>query len=400
VLVVGAGPAGSMAARVAARAGFTTVVVEESRLDREKPCGGGLTAKLVQDYGPPSDVCERQISQAVVYGPSGRMAAATFGHPVWTAMRGVFDKAMSGRALDAGAEIREETKATAAILRNRRVMGVVTKRRGDQESVHARFTIMADGYPTMLARYFGIYRRTPMSVAACVQRHLEMSESAIEEKIGDRLEAYFGDQVIPRGFAYVFPKRRIVSVGLGTWVETIRQHKIDLWERLDNFIRHHPVASTKLQGSAVKLSQARMVCCSRAVERTGGDGFLLAGDAAAFVSPVAMEGIWYAMKTGEAAGQSAVRALEESQTSDRTMEVYLGNLPARVAEDMTYGMEVRRRFLDTEEQQEKMVVAVRQDKWFEHMFAELINGSVSHKRWLSKLRRHPEKLIKAKLLYR
>jgi len=398
--VVGAGPAGSMAARVAAQAGFTTVMVERSRLDREKPCGGGLTAKLVEDYGPPSDVCEREISQAVLYSPSGRMAAVTFRRPVWTTMRGVFDKAMSRRALDAGAEIRDETKATAAILRDGRVTGMVIKCRGEQQEVQAPITIMADGYPTMLVRYFSVYKRTPMSVAACVQYHLEMSEGAIEEKIGDRVEAYFGDQVIPRGYAYVFPKRRLVSVGLGTWVETIREQKIDLWERLDNFIRHHPVASAKLQGSVVKLRQAHMVCCSGAVERTCGDGFLLAGDAAGFVSPIAMQGIWYAMKTGEAAGRSAVTALEENRGSYRMMEIYSRNLVARVTEDMKYGLEIRRRFLDTEDQQEKIFAVLRRDKWFQHMVAEVLNGSISHKQWMVGLLRHPEKLIKAKLLYR
>jgi len=400
VLVVGAGPAGSMAARVAARAGFTTVMVEKSRLDREKPCGGGLTAKLVQDYEPPSDVCEREIPQAVLYSPSGRMAAVSFRHPVWTTMRGVFDKAMSRRALDAGAEIRDETKATAAILRDGRVAGMVVKCRGEQQAVQAPITVMADGYPTMLVRYLSVYRRTPMSIAACVQYHLEMSESAIEERIGDRVEAYFGDQVIPRGFAYVFPKRRLVSVGLGTWVETIREQKINLWQRLDNFIRHHPVASTKLQGSVVKLRQAHMFCCSQAVERICGDGFLLAGDAAGFVSPVAVEGIWYAVKTGEAAGRSAVTALAENQGPSRLTEIYSRNIAPRVTEDMRYGLGIRRRFLDREDQQEKIFAAARQDKWFQDLVAEALNGSISHKQWMAKLYRHPEKLIKAKLLYR
>ncbi len=400
VVVVGAGPAGSTAAREVAQAGFTTVIVEKSRLDREKPCGGGLTAKVVQDYEPPSDVCEREASQGVFYSPSGRRASMTFGHPVWTTMRSKFDGAMSERALDAGAEIREETKATEAILRNGRVTGVVVKRGGKRETVQAPFTIMADGYPTMLMRYFEIYGRAPMSVAACVLRHLEMPEDAIDEKIGDRLEVYFGGRVIPRGYAWIFPKRRTVSVGLGTWVETIREQKIDLWQRLDNFIRHHPIASTKLRGSVVKLRQAHMLCCSQAVERICGDGFLLAGDAAGFVSPIAMEGIWYAMKTGEAAGRSVIEALKDSDGSHRIEEAYPRNMGARVMEDMSYGLEIRRQFLDTEDQQEKIVAVVRRDKWFESMVAELINGSISHKRWMAKLRRHPEKLIKAKLLYR
>lgn len=398
--MVGAGPAGSTAAKVVAQAGFTTVVVERSRLDREKPCGGGLTAKVIQDYEPPSDVCEREIREGAIHSPSGRMATVAFRQPVWTTMRSAFDRAMSQRALDAGAEIREETKATAATFRDGRVAGVLTKRSGKQETVEASFTIMADGYPTLLMRYFKVYRMTPMSVAACVQRHLEMSEGAIEEKLGGRAEVYFGDQVIPRGYAWVFPKRRLVSVGLGTWIETIREQKINLRERLNNFIRHHPIASKKLQGSVVRLNQAHMMCCSQSVERICGAGFLLAGDAGGFVSAITGEGIWYAMKTGEAAGRSVVTALEENRSSQRITDVYSKYLSARVTEDMRLGPGIRRRFLEAEDRQEMLVAAMRQDKWFQDMLAELINGSVSCRQWMANLRRHPEKLIKAKLLYR
>ena len=400
VLVVGAGPAGSTAARVVAQAGFTTVVIEKSRLDREKPCAGGLTAKVIHDYEPPLAVCEREVREGVVHSPSGRAATVTFRQPAWTTMRSAFDRVMSQRALDAGAEIREETKATEVVFKDERVAGVVTKHRGKQEMVQAPFTIMADGYPTMLMRYFKVYRRTPMSVAACVQRHLEMPEGTIEDRIGGRVEVYFGDQVIPRGYAWIFPKRRLVSVGLGTWVETIREQKIDLWQRLDNFIRHHPIASTKLQGSVVKLSQAHMMCCSQAVERICGDGFLLAGDAGGFVSAITGEGIWYAMKTGEAAGRSVVTALEENQSSQKIMEIYSKNMSARVTEDMRFGTGIKRRFLEAEDRQETLVAAVRRDKWFQDMLGELVNGSISYKEWMTKLRRHPEKLIKAALLYR
>ncbi|MFB0569016.1 MAG: NAD(P)/FAD-dependent oxidoreductase [Nitrososphaeria archaeon] len=400
VLVVGAGPAGSMAARAVAQAGFTTVVVEKSRLDREKPCAGGLSAKVIRDYQPPSHVCEREIWGAAVYSPSGRAADVAFKHPAWTTMRSTFDRAMSQRALDAGAEIREETKATAATFRDGRLAEVVTKHRGKQETVQASFTIMADGYPTMLVRYFKVYRRNPMSIAACVQRHLEMPEGTIEERMGGKAETYFGDQVIPRGYAWIFPKRRLVSVGLGTWVETIREQKIDLWKRLDNFVRHHPIASTKLEGSIVKLRQAHMICCSQEVERICGDGFLLVGDAGGFVSAITGEGIWYAMKTGEAAGRSVVTALEENQSPQKIMEIYSKNISARVTDDMRLGPGIKRRFLEAEDRLEILIAAVRRDKWFQGMLGELVNGSMSYKEWTARLRRHPEKLIKAALLYR
>ncbi len=198
----------------------------------------------------------------------------------------------------------------------------------------------------------------------------------------------------------MFPKRRMVSVGLGTWVETIRGEKINLWERLDNFIRHHPTASRKLQGSVVKLNQAHMIRCSQSVERICGDGFLLAGDAGGFVSAVGMEGIWYAMKTGEAAGRSVVRALEEGQSPQSITDTYPRTLPARVTEDMRYGLEIRKRYLDKEGQQERIVAALNRDKWFEQILAALINGFISHKRWMAKVLRRPDKLIKAKLMYR
>jgi len=136
------------------------------------------------------------------------------------------------------------------------------------------------------------------------------------------------------------------------------------------------------------------------VERICGDGFLLAGDAGGFVSAITGEGIWYAMKTGEAAGRSVVTALEENQSPRKIMEIYSKNISARVTDDMRLGPGIKRRFLEAEDRLEILIAAVRRDKWFQDMLGELVNGSMSYKEWTARLRRHPEKLIKAALLYR
>lgn len=69
LIVVGAGPAGSAAARTAAEQGLDTLILEKETFPRYKPCGGALSSRaaLLLGFPLPSDICERTITGARVH---------------------------------------------------------------------------------------------------------------------------------------------------------------------------------------------------------------------------------------------------------------------------------------------------------------------------------------------
>ncbi|MCJ7442985.1 MAG: FAD-dependent monooxygenase [Methanotrichaceae archaeon] len=69
IIVVGAGPAGSSAARVAAKAGLDVLILEKETFPRYKPCGGALSERAISllDFPLPENLCERTITGARVH---------------------------------------------------------------------------------------------------------------------------------------------------------------------------------------------------------------------------------------------------------------------------------------------------------------------------------------------
>src|SRR5574341_2428777 len=111
-IVVGAGPAGSSAARRLAQAGLDVLLLERARLPRYKPCGGGLTDKAIRlldfDIGP---VLETETRRALLmYDGASPVERTLDGASVRMVMRDRFDAFLAQKAVEAGAVLRDGVK--------------------------------------------------------------------------------------------------------------------------------------------------------------------------------------------------------------------------------------------------------------------------------------------------
>ena len=400
-VIVGAGPAGSTAAKIVAERGFSVLVLEKDTLNREKPCGGAITQRVVEYFKIPQKAFARKSSGIFLCSPKNRTAVIEKPTKnISLAMRSVFDKVLCEMTTDKGARFFEKSLVLQPLIKDVAVVGVKARINGKTKAIEGRLIIGADGTPSTLASKLGLYSGRPKTIAYCFQYQMELSNDLIEQRIGNNIEIYFGSEWIPFWYTWIIPKDNIVTVGNGTWIDVIQERRINLKRRLDYFIKKHPIASRKLKRAKVIYSQAHLIGFPGVLKDNVVDGCLIAGDASGTVSNVMAEGIWYSMKSGEAAGLSAVETLEKDDVSARTLRArYDQNLDQTVKDDLRLAFKIRRRFLNSDAQQERAVASVAKDAWWADLVERTIDGTSSYKKFIRQTWSRPDKVLKTFLFH-
>jgi geranylgeranyl reductase family protein len=290
VAVVGAGPGGCTLARLLAGAGARVLLLERDRLPRYKPCGGGVTAKAWPWLPPEAAAAVRWEVAAAELAVGDRQARLDAGRrlggpAVRLVMRDEFDAALARAATAAGATLRDG----ARVVRLREGPQAVTVELEGGEAVTAAFVAVAAG--ALGASLFP--GRPPRFVPA-----LEV------ELAGDgRLPAVWGDfGSVATGYAWTFPKRDILSVGVASWAR--RPH--GLRSALQAYLRRAGWADLpvqRLQGHPISVGGS-LPGSELATAR-----ILRLGDAAGMADPIFGEGIYYAVYAAHLAAPALLAAL-------------------------------------------------------------------------------------------
>jgi digeranylgeranylglycerophospholipid reductase len=315
VLVVGAGPAGAVAAWEAKRAApdLDVLLIERDRaVGAPVRCAEGVGDAGLREFANPDGApwAARRIKRVIFLAPDDtevRLAEREVG---WVLDRTRFDAFLAAQAVSQGAELRVGVEA-AGMSRNNGHWAVRLRGARGEETVRARVVIGADGVETMVGRWAGLDTRVP-------SRDMESCAQYVVQGIDfdpDAIYLQFGERVAPGGYVWLFPKGEgVANVGLGIVAlkadgRTARQY-LDAW--ID---RHYP-------GGARTGYTVGGVIVHTTVKRTTTDGVLLAGDAAHMVNPLSGGGIVNAMKAGRLAGQTAAAAIGEGDTSAGRLSRY------------------------------------------------------------------------------
>ncbi|MDY6864855.1 MAG: NAD(P)/FAD-dependent oxidoreductase [Halobacteriota archaeon] len=322
VIVVGGGPGGSIAARRCAANGLKTLLLEKKNFNRDKPCAGGLTKKVLDRFDPPEEIVDRYYSgititlddDSVTLDDSERLGAFV--------CRGKFDSMLVRDAKEAGAEVRENSKVVDLTIEDNFVKGVVVKSGGEIERIEADIVIGADGNTSTVRRKLGVFVDNPERISLWSSCHIRLTSDLIDERIGDRIEIYFGENISKSAYAWIFPKREIVTVGVGALVSEVRDDNLRLKERLNKFITSHPVASKKLEGGKILMNQGGRITCYGTSSKTYFNGAMLIGEAAGHAMTTSGEGIYYAMAGGVISSDWAKKAVSEGDFSKEFLSGY------------------------------------------------------------------------------
>lgn len=305
IIVVGAGPAGSMAARFAAEQGVSVLMLEKDR-DVGYPvrCGEAISKAGVEEFISSDDKwIAAKISKFSFNAPDGSEVIIDFGEAGYVLERRIFDYELARTAADAGTEILTRAYVNALLFDDGKVSGVKYEYQGQEHEVKAKVVIAADGVESRVGRWAGLKTYIDFrDMESAVQ--MTAANIPIDQ---NTLYFYFGKDVAPNGYFWIFPKgRNKANIGLG--VSGIIGKKKSAQSYLDDFMnKHYPDAP-------VLTTIAGGVPCSITLDKISGPGIMLVGDAARQVNPLSGGGIASGMIGGKIAGSLAAEAIKINNT--------------------------------------------------------------------------------------
>jgi digeranylgeranylglycerophospholipid reductase len=324
VIVVGAGPAGCMAARTAAAQCDVLLIEKRQAIGEPSRCAEGVPLwrssvfpKSFSEYVEPdprwiaSEV--RQIKATSPDGTTIEVSADMFGveGPLGCIIeRKLFDRELAKDAARAGAEIMVRTRATGLITDEQKVRGVMVNRLGDDFELGAEVVIAADGVESQVGRWGGIDTTLKAhDIASCAQYYVENIE--LTEETAD---IYYGSHV-GGGYAWIFPKgNKTANVGLAVPGSKCAAKRPITY--LNEFVaKSCPSAQPLglvLGGTVISDELHTLVR----------NGLMLIGDAAHHTDPLTGGGIVPALESGTIAGEVACKAVRNNNQSEKMLREY------------------------------------------------------------------------------
>ncbi|MFO7448344.1 MAG: NAD(P)/FAD-dependent oxidoreductase [Ignavibacteriaceae bacterium] len=301
IIVVGAGPAGSVAARFAAEQGVSVLMLEKDR-DVGYPvrCGEAISKRGVAQFIEPDSkwICA-EINKFSLTSPDGSEVVIEFDDSGYVLERRIFDYELAKMAANAGAEILTRAYVNGLIFDDGKPAGVKYEHRGEQKEVKAKIVIAADGVESRVGRWAGLKTHIDFRDMECCT---QITASNIPVN-SDTCYFYFGKDVAPSGYFWVFPKGdNIANIGLGV-SGFVGKSRSALSYLTDFMNTHYP-------GAPVLTTIAGGVPCSITLSKIAGPGIMLVGDAARQVNPLSGGGISSGMVGGSIAGRLAGESIK------------------------------------------------------------------------------------------
>jgi menaquinone-9 beta-reductase len=312
VLVVGAGPAGTVAARHLAAAGVRVRIVDRATFPRDKLCGDtlnpGCLAMLDRiDAAVATRIRARAlaIGGMTITGPGGVTVKADYPSGLAGAalLRRELDQWLLEAAVRAGASFDpgvavQRPEVTEGPLRVNGVRSTCGRR---EYALRARVVVAADGRSSRLAASLGLSRFVTKPRRWAYGAYFTgVSGTSSHGEMHIRGEGYVGVAPLPGGVANVCVVRPRANLIAGQPAGMVIASAISADRVLrDRFANADAVSDVAVLGPLAVESVAG-----------GCPGMLLAGDAAGFVDPMTGDGLRFAIRGGELAAQAALRELE------------------------------------------------------------------------------------------
>lgn len=297
LVVVGAGPAGGVAAREAASRGLRTLLVEEHpAVGCPGHCTGKLSVHAFREFALPPRFARNALSAGRFHGPQGAVVDLHRSAPdSYIVDRAEFDAYLAEEAQRAGAEVLVSTRLHTA-TRDRGGYLLAGERGGEAVALRAEAVISAEGARPALARTVGLgVRRRPIRGLQYDLVGVEMAE--------DTPEVFFGHRWTPGFFAWLMPLGSgVVRIGLA--VDPLAADRPPS-HYLERFMAQHPAVAARVRGARVVNRLAGFIPILDPASPSARDGFFLAGDAAGHVKATSGGGIYFAMVGARFAARAA-----------------------------------------------------------------------------------------------
>lgn len=342
VIVVGAGPAGSSAARTAAERGLEVLLVErELEIGVPDKCGEFVPSlkemrrltphakDLERYFDPPRDLIVNRTKFVRFVFPNDREISVEFEGVV--VERKLFDKHLANEAARAGADVATSVKVVDLLEGGR---GVKAKTLSGLVELESKVVIAADGAYSLVARRAGLpLSKSPLDYGVGFQY-----EMVGVDHDPDYVDMYIGEDVAPGSYAWIIPKGPdVANVGTGVRVPFVKKG-LSVRDYQRNFVEKHPVASPKLRRAKPTAVKAGCIPVGGPIEEMVAGNVLAVGDAGGHTIPTVGGGI----PTGLVIGSIAGRVVASHVLEGRSLSVFDGAWRAEMGETIENSLRIRR----------------------------------------------------------
>ena len=342
ILVIGAGPAGCTAAALLAERGLDVVLIEKERHPRFH-IGESLLPRntaILDRLG-----LRDRVAAIGVHKPGAEFVADNTGKEVqfsfaqgldkqytfsWQVPRAQFDALLFDTALARGARALQETRVTAVDIAPGRRASVTASGPDGEIRFAPRYVIDASGRDTVMANKLGTKASNKQNNTAAVYAHYEGAEF----RTGER-EGYISVHLAEDGWFWMIPlPDGIMSVGFVGNPDAFKARRGSPTDLLEDRIAASPTVAARMR-NAVRVSDVMGTGnYSYYAADNGGDGYLMIGDAFAFLDPVFSSGVLLAMTSGEKGAAVAEAWLADparGRVMARRMEKEMRHAMGRIA---------------------------------------------------------------------
>jgi len=320
VVVVGAGPAGSMTAKWAAKGGAKVLMIEKRQeIGSPVRCGEGISRSWLDSVGIKLDAksVAWQVKGAKIVAPNGTkftLSEKMAGNEVGLVLdRVFFDKLLARDAVKAGADLQLKTSAVGLLKSGNKVTGVKVKSFGETKDIKCGCVVGADGYESQVGRWADLNTSlAPRDITSCFQYRLTNIDIDY-----DYCEFILGAKA-PGGYIWIFPKNQdTANVGLGIQLTKLKD-PAEVKRYLDKYIQGDPRLK---KGKALEMVSGAVSICAP-IDKTVSDGVLLVGDSARQIDPITGGGIANSCKAAKVAGEVLAKAVKERNFSEKSLQRY------------------------------------------------------------------------------
>lgn len=330
VVVVGGGPAGSTAARVAAEQGVRVLLLEEhSTVGRPIQCTGLLGLHGIELTRTRPDIRLRPITGAYVYAPDGtRLTMGGQKLQAYVIDRDRLDQQLIDDAQRSGVEVKTGAKAVAWEAGALTVVDPVNR---TEQKIRTRLLIGADGAHSRVAKWAKLPRPNK-----CVYGVQVLVPHQPERE--DFVEVFIGNQIAPNFFAWAVPAgKNTTRVGLAT------DNAKGARQLLNTLLaQRYSTDILSVQGGTIPFGLP---------SRTVAAGVMLVGDAAGQAKPTSGGGIYTGSLCGQIAGQVAAEAIGKGDVSATFLSAYERRWRNRLERELLFGWHVHRLLCQLNDQQ-------------------------------------------------
>ena len=331
---MGGGPAGATAATLIAMRGFRVALLEREKTPPFK-VGESLVPYTYETFARLGIVDRLKRSHfqrkhsVQFFSASGRGSAPFYfsetdpheRSTTWQVRRSELDALLLENAADRGVEVRQGIQVQDVLFENGRAAGVRARASdGPAFELPARVVVDATGRSALIARKLGLKVSEPHLRKVSIFSHFRGAKR--DPGIDEGATLIMHTRNRDSWFWYIPLAGDVVSVGVVGDLDYLMDRRVDAQARFEAEIRNCPALEERLGGAEQAIPVRVVQDFSYCAERIAGDGWVLVGDAFAFLDPIYSTGVLLALRSGEWAADAICDGLTKNDLSGTALGAF------------------------------------------------------------------------------